>query len=149
MPSYYLYLLNEAGHIKAREILEAADDDSAVSKTESYLREYNAVPGAEVWLGQRRVKGAQSDSRGLVAVGYVGNEDRWVNWRPSCTTKAHVRSRGGPIRATKWPDSHRSAYFAHGRNNSMSSARLSAAASSPRLKGSKLPTLSRSTKKHR
>jgi hypothetical protein len=58
MAHYYLYLLDAAGHIKAREILKAGDNE-AVGKAEAYLREHTAVPGVEVWLGERRIESLQ------------------------------------------------------------------------------------------
>jgi hypothetical protein len=59
MAHYYLYLLDATGHIKAREILKASDDSEAVSKAEAYLQEHTAVPGVEVWLGDRRIESQQ------------------------------------------------------------------------------------------
>ena len=53
---YYLYLLDGAGHIKAREILPASNDGEALGRAEAYLREHTAVPGVEVWFGERRIK---------------------------------------------------------------------------------------------
>jgi hypothetical protein len=59
MAHYYLYLLDAAGHIKAREILTASDDGEAVNKAKAYLREHTSVPGVEVWLGDRRIEALQ------------------------------------------------------------------------------------------
>jgi hypothetical protein len=55
MMQYYLYLLDSAGRIKAREILTAADDAAAITQGEGYLRDHTSVPGVEVWLGERIV----------------------------------------------------------------------------------------------
>ena len=55
MTHYYLYLLSEHGHIKAREILTADNDADAVAKAEAYLRNHQAVPGVELWLGERQI----------------------------------------------------------------------------------------------
>ena len=56
MTHYYLYLLSEQGHIKAREVLTAESDADAVTKAEVYLRNHQAVPGVELWHGERQVK---------------------------------------------------------------------------------------------
>ena len=46
-----------------REILNAGDDSEAVSKAEAYLQQGTAVPGVEVWLGERQIKALQSTPR--------------------------------------------------------------------------------------
>ena len=56
MTQYHLYLLNEHGYINAREILTADSDADAVTKAEVYLRNHQAVPGVELWLGERQIK---------------------------------------------------------------------------------------------
>jgi hypothetical protein len=52
----HLYLLNEQGYIKAREILTADVAAEAVAQAEAYLRNRPTVPGVELWHGERQVK---------------------------------------------------------------------------------------------
>jgi hypothetical protein len=59
MAHYYLYLLDQEQHIKAREILSAGTETEAVAKAEAYLREHTAIPGVELWLGERLIKTLQ------------------------------------------------------------------------------------------
>ena len=56
MTHYYLYLLDEQGRIKVREIVAADSETDAVTKAEAYLRDHQAVPGVELWRGERQIK---------------------------------------------------------------------------------------------
>jgi hypothetical protein len=55
MDHYYLYLLGDDGHIKAREILSAHDEGEAITKAEAYLQRNGSVPSVELWLRDRRI----------------------------------------------------------------------------------------------
>lgn len=55
MVYYYLYILDQEQHIKAREILSADTEAEAVAKAEAYLRGHTSVPGVQLWLGDRQI----------------------------------------------------------------------------------------------
>jgi hypothetical protein len=56
MDHYYLYLLGDDGHIKAREILSVHDEGEALTKADAYLHAHTSVPAVKLWLGERRIK---------------------------------------------------------------------------------------------
>ena len=56
MDYYYLYLLGDDGHIKAREILSAHDEGEAVTRADAYLHAHTSVRAVELWQGERRIK---------------------------------------------------------------------------------------------
>ncbi len=65
MDHYYLYLLDPNGRIKAREVLPAPDQNQAIAKAEAYLCYHPALPGVELWLGERRIKTIQQQHLNL------------------------------------------------------------------------------------
>lgn len=52
MSLYYCYLLDQKDSITAREILEGSDD-TVMTKARQYLAGHPAIPGVELWLGDR------------------------------------------------------------------------------------------------
>ena len=56
MPHYYCYVLDGAGHVKAREIMTAEDVHQVIEQAKAYLRSHQSIPAVEVWLAERRVK---------------------------------------------------------------------------------------------
>jgi hypothetical protein len=55
MPQYYLYLLGQDGHIRAREIVTGSNDDEAASRARRYLSDHPKVPAVELWFAERRI----------------------------------------------------------------------------------------------
>jgi hypothetical protein len=56
MSHYYCYLLDSEGKVRAREVMEGADDGDAVRKARRYLVAHPLIPAVEVWFAERRVK---------------------------------------------------------------------------------------------
>jgi hypothetical protein len=56
MAHYYVYILDDAGHVKAREIVSADDDSRAIDKARTYLGAHPSIPALDVWLAERRIK---------------------------------------------------------------------------------------------
>jgi hypothetical protein len=55
MSHYYCYLLDGEGKVRAREVMESADDGDAVQKARKYLTAHPLIPAVEVWFAERRV----------------------------------------------------------------------------------------------
>ena len=56
MSHYYCYLLDSEGKVRAREVMEGADDGDAVQKARKYLTAHPSIPAVEVWLAERRIE---------------------------------------------------------------------------------------------
>jgi len=56
MSHYYCYLLDSEGKVRAREVMEGADDGDAVEKARDYLAAHPLIPAVEVWFAERRVE---------------------------------------------------------------------------------------------
>jgi hypothetical protein len=56
LDTYYVYMLDETGHIVARQHVKAKDDADAVARASAILKAWQHEDGAEVWLRSRLVR---------------------------------------------------------------------------------------------
>jgi hypothetical protein len=55
MKQYWCKVLNQEGRVKARETLEASNDNEAFGGAQCYLIQNPSIPAVEVWLEDRYV----------------------------------------------------------------------------------------------
>jgi hypothetical protein len=55
MEQYYCYVLDQRGHVNARETFEGANDNEAFGTAQGYLAQHPSIPAVEIWLENRYV----------------------------------------------------------------------------------------------
>jgi hypothetical protein len=55
MKQYFCYVLDQEGHVNAREILEGSHDNEIFGRAQGYLSQYPSIPAVEIWLDDRYV----------------------------------------------------------------------------------------------